>query len=73
MVEACEAVGLPLVLAGRIGPAEAEWLKKSAANVIYRGKLGRLEIAALLNESLLGLCLFQPEPNYLPRFADQDF
>jgi glycosyltransferase involved in cell wall biosynthesis len=65
MVEACEAVELPLVLAGGIGAAEADWLKKSSANVDYRGKLGRSEIATLLNQSLIGLCLFQLEPNHL--------
>jgi glycosyltransferase involved in cell wall biosynthesis len=65
MVEACEAAQLPLVLAGSIGPAEAEWLKGSSADIVHRGKLGRSEIAALLNESLIGLCLFQHEPNHL--------
>lgn len=65
MVEACEAAELPLVLAGGIGEVEADWLKKSSADVAYRGKLGRSEIAALLNQSLIGLCLFQPEPNHL--------
>jgi glycosyltransferase involved in cell wall biosynthesis len=65
MVEACEAAELPLVLAGSIGVAEADWLKKSSADVAYRGKLGRSEIATLLNQSLIGLCLFQLEPNHL--------
>lgn len=65
MVEACAAADLPLVLAGSIGAAEAGWLKESLADVSYRGKLGRSDIAALLNESLIGLCLFQPEPNHL--------
>jgi glycosyltransferase involved in cell wall biosynthesis len=65
MVEACAAADLPLVLAGSIGAAEADWLRKSAANVVSRGKLGRSEIAALLNESLIGLCLFHSEPNHL--------
>ena len=64
MVEACEAAELPLVLAGSIGAAEAGWLKKSSADVAYRGKLDRSEIAVLLNQSLIGLCLFQPEPNH---------
>lgn len=65
MVEACQAAELPLVLAGGIGPAEADWLKSSSADVTHRGRLGRAEIATLLNESLIGLCLFQPEPNHL--------
>ena len=65
MVNACAAAQLPLVLAGSIGAKEADWLKKSSANVLCRGKLGRSEIANLLNESLMGLCLFQPEPNHL--------
>jgi glycosyltransferase involved in cell wall biosynthesis len=65
MVEACDAAQLSLVLAGSIGTKEADWLKKSSANVDWRGKLGRSEIAALLNESLIGLCLFLPEPNHL--------
>jgi hypothetical protein len=65
MVEACAAAQLPLVLAGSIGASEANWVNKSSANVLCRGKLGRSEIANLLNESLIGLCLFQPEPNHL--------
>ncbi|WFU18944.1 glycosyltransferase [Bradyrhizobium sp. CB3481] len=65
MVEACEAAGLPLVLAGSIGAIEADWLRTASAMIIHRGKLGRSEIAALLNESLIGLCLFQHEPNHL--------
>lgn len=65
MIEACAAVQLPLVLAGSIGTEEADWLKKSSANVLCRGKLGRADIAALLNESLVGLSLLLPEPNYL--------
>ncbi len=65
MVEACAAAQLPLVLAGGIGTAEADWIKKSSADVVCRGRLGRSEIASLLNESLVGLCLFQPEPNHL--------
>jgi hypothetical protein len=65
MVEACAAVNLQLVLAGSIGAAETNWLKKSSASIDHRGKLGRSEIATLLNESLIGLCLFQPEPNHL--------
>jgi glycosyltransferase involved in cell wall biosynthesis len=65
MVRACVAADLPLVLAGSIGAAEADWLRKSAPNVVARGKLGRSEIAALLNESLIGLCLFHSEPNHL--------
>ncbi len=65
MVEACKAIELPLVLAGSIGVAEADWLKNASADVVHRGKLSRSEIAALLNESMIGLCLLQPEPNYL--------
>jgi glycosyltransferase involved in cell wall biosynthesis len=65
MVEACASADLPLVLAGSIGTAESDWLKNSSFNVAHRGKLGRSEIAALLNESLIGLCLFLPEPNHL--------
>jgi glycosyltransferase involved in cell wall biosynthesis len=65
MAEACKAAQLPLVLAGGIGAKEAAWLKKFSANVEWRGKLGRSEIAGLLNESLIGLCLFHPEPNHL--------
>ena len=65
MVEACAAVHLPLVLAGSIGSEEADWLRKSSANVLCRGKLERSEIATLLNESLVGLNLLRPEPNYL--------
>jgi glycosyltransferase involved in cell wall biosynthesis len=65
MVEACAAVQLPLVLAGAIGREEEDWLEKSSADVSYRGRLGRSEIAALLNESLVGLNLLLPEPNYL--------
>jgi glycosyltransferase involved in cell wall biosynthesis len=65
MVEACAEVNLPLVLAGAIGPEEERWLEKSSAHVSYRGKLERSEIAALLNESLVGLNLLLPEPNYL--------
>ena len=34
MVEACAAVELPLVLAGSIGSEEADWLKKSSADVL---------------------------------------
>ncbi|MHC2439339.1 glycosyltransferase involved in cell wall biosynthesis [Bradyrhizobium sp. USDA 4451] len=65
MVEACAAVRLPLVLAGTIGREEQAWLEKSTADVSYRGRLGRGEIAKLLNESLIGLNLLLPEPNYL--------
>ena len=65
MVEICAAANLPLVLAGSIGEAESDWLKRSSASVAYRGKLDRSEIATLLNESLIGLCLFLPEPNHL--------
>lgn len=65
MVDACASVGLPLVLAGTIGREEQAWLEKSSADVSYRGKLGRGEIATLLNESLVGLNLLLPEPNYL--------
>ncbi|MES5485789.1 glycosyltransferase family 4 protein [Bradyrhizobium sp. INPA03-11B] len=65
MVDACASVHLPLVLAGTIGREEEAWLEKSSADVSYRGKLGRGEIAALLNESLVGFNLLLPEPNYL--------
>jgi glycosyltransferase involved in cell wall biosynthesis len=65
MVEACSAVRLPLVLAGTIGCEEEAWLRKSSADVSYRGRLGRAEIVTLLNESLIGLNLLLPEPNYL--------
>ncbi len=65
MVEACAAVGLPLVLAGTIGREEQVWLEKSSTDVSYKGRLGRGEIAALLNRSLIGLNLLLPEPNYL--------
>jgi glycosyltransferase involved in cell wall biosynthesis len=65
MVKACAAVELPLVLAGSIDFEEASWLEKVSSNVLYMGKLDRSEIANLLNESLIGLCLLLPEPNYL--------
>ena len=65
MVEACGAVKVPLVLAGSIGSAEAEWLRNSSADVVYLGKLGREQIAKLLNESLIGLCLLHSDPNHL--------
>ena len=65
MVEACAAVRLPLVLAGSIGREEQAWLEKTSTDVSYRGTLGRGEIATLLNESLIGLNLLLPEPNYL--------
>jgi glycosyltransferase involved in cell wall biosynthesis len=65
MVEACDAARLPLVLAGSIGATEADWLRRSSAGIVHRGKLDRSEIAALLNESLIGLCFFQHEPNHL--------
>jgi glycosyltransferase involved in cell wall biosynthesis len=65
MVESCKAAQLPLALAGSIGREEEAWLKASSADVSYRGKLGRTEIATLLNESLVGLNLLRPEPNYL--------
>lgn len=65
MVEACSAVRLPLVLAGTIGRKEQAWLETSSADVSYRGQLGRGDIATLLNESLIGLNLLLPEPNYL--------
>jgi glycosyltransferase involved in cell wall biosynthesis len=65
MVEACAVANLPLVLAGTIGAAEQDWLRKSSTNVVCRGKLGRPEIATLLSESLIGLCLYQSEPNHL--------
>jgi glycosyltransferase involved in cell wall biosynthesis len=65
MVAACAAVQLPLVIAGSIGSEEADWLEGSSADVLYRGKLSRTEVAALLNESLIGLSLLLPEPNYL--------
>jgi glycosyltransferase involved in cell wall biosynthesis len=65
MVEACEAVKVPLMLAGSIGPAESEWLRNCAADVTYLGKMGRKQIAELLNESLIGLCLLHADPNHL--------
>jgi hypothetical protein len=65
MVEGCEGARLPLVIAGSVGVQEQKWLKTRAANVDLRGKLGRPEIALLLNESMVGLCLFHPEPNHL--------
>jgi glycosyltransferase involved in cell wall biosynthesis len=65
MVEACAFVQLPLLLAGSIGSEELDWLKQSSADVVYRGKLERSQIATLLNESLIGLNLLHPEPNYL--------
>jgi glycosyltransferase involved in cell wall biosynthesis len=65
MFDACAAVQLPLVLAGDLGADEAAWLKKKSGDVLYMGKLGRPEIAKLLNESLIGLSLLLPEPNYL--------
>ncbi|WP_456827806.1 glycosyltransferase [Bradyrhizobium sp. USDA 4518] len=73
MVEACEAAGLPLVLAGSIGAAESDWLKSASGGVVYRGKLGRSEIAGLLNESLIGLCLFHCEPNHLQAMPTKIF
>lgn len=57
MVEVCAAASLPLVLAGGIGREEARWLKTCSADVQYRGKIGRSEIGALLNESS---CWAQP-------------
>ncbi len=65
MVEACAMVQLPLVLAGSIGSKEAEWLRTYSAGVVHKGKLTRSEIVELLNESLVGLNLLLPEPNYL--------
>jgi len=73
MVEACAEVKLPLVLAGNIGAEEKKWLEKSFAQVSYRGKLERSEVAALLNESLVGLNLLLPEPNYLHSFPTKLF
>jgi glycosyltransferase involved in cell wall biosynthesis len=73
MVEACATAKLPLVLAGGVGAAEADWIKKSSAEVVCRGRLGRSEIAGLLNESLVGLCLFQPEPNHLQAMPTKIF
>lgn len=65
MVECCAEIRLPLVLAGSIGAKEAEWLKAQSADVLYKGKLARSEVVELLNESLIGLNLLLPEPNYL--------
>jgi glycosyltransferase involved in cell wall biosynthesis len=65
MVEACAAVQLPLVLAGGVGTEETAWLKRKSSDVRYLGKLTRSEIAHLLNESMIGLSLLLPEPNYL--------
>jgi glycosyltransferase involved in cell wall biosynthesis len=73
MVAACKAVGLPLVMAGGVGIKEEEWLKSYGSAVEMRGKLGRVEISALLKESLIGLCLLYPEPNYLSALPTKIF
>lgn len=66
MIGACSKVGLPIVLAGKADPKEAEWLKRQrSSGVDWRGKLNREEISKLLSESMVGLCLFHPEPNHL--------
>lgn len=64
MVEACGAVGLPLVLAGSIGAAESAWLQ-GRSGVQHVGLLDRHAVASLLAESSLGLCMLHPAPNYL--------
>ena len=65
MVEACQAVGLPLAVAGTIAAREQAWLERHGAAVEWLGKLDRAGIAALLSESSVGLSLLHPEPNYL--------
>ena len=73
MVEACAAVQLPLLLAGSIGSDEFAWLKQSSADVVYRGKLERSEIAVLLNESLIGLNLSSSRTQLSVLAANQAF
>jgi glycosyltransferase involved in cell wall biosynthesis len=64
MSEACKQLNLTCVLAGPIGPVETEWLKEQP-HIEWRGILGRHQIAELLNNSLVGLCVLHPQPNYL--------
>ncbi len=73
MVEGCRAISLPLAIAGNIGPEEESWLTRNGAGVTWRGKLDRAGIAALLNESSVGISLLHPEPNFLHAFPTKIF
>lgn len=73
MVEGCGRAGLPLVLAGRAEPAEAAWLKTAGAGVEWKGEIGRAEVASLLEESSIGLCLLHDEPNFIEALPTKIF
>lgn len=73
MVEACRAIDLPLAIAGNIGPEEESWLACNGVGVTWRGRLDRAGIAALLNESSVGISLLHPEPNFLHAFPTKIF
>lgn len=73
MAEACRAIDLPLAIAGKIGSEEESWLSRNGTGVIWRGKLDRAGVAALLNESSVGISLLHPEPNFLHAFPTKLF
>lgn len=65
MTEACQKIGLTLVLAGPANSAEVEWIKAHSESIVWKGVVNRQEIAHLMSESLVGLCVLHHEPNYL--------
>lgn len=64
MCEACAEIGLPLVLVGHAGLMETAWLNRCLYDVKWLGVLKREQVVPLLKQSLVGLCVLHPEPNY---------
>lgn len=68
MVDALENTDVRLALAGSFDTEELENTIKSSKgyeNVDYYGKVGREKVAEILSESVAGLVVLYPEPNYI--------
>ena len=68
MVDALEGTDIRLALAGKFDSAELEATVKASKgfeNVDYYGQVGREQVAQILSESIAGLVVLYPEPNYV--------
>jgi len=67
MLKAVEDLPLRLIIAGNFMDAQSESLARSSpgwAKVDFRGQVSRAEVAGILAESELGLCLLHPIPTF---------